>query len=487
MPARFELSLFVYFIDLSDHDPDEIVEATIKYDGSLGIAFTWNGEVMVATRRRMDSQQAIWAKQWIKDHCNLTKFQAGYTYLFEIIYQDNTVIVNYLFEGLVLLAITDESGHELSYQELLQCAKTIGFFMVTPRITGSYSDVLWYCGGIESSEEPTTSKEPPFTSGALPVNERRQEGWVLKFNDGSRQKVVYSWWKDASELAHLVHPQVVWLLLKHDKLGEVFAGNTPYHFQGEIRLMVQAIGRKFEKMLRSIEKCIEQIFACVHGSSRSIIDWWDKTIDGMIEYVQKTEDVASNERSERLRQISNLLKPCKSGRPLLVCHDIDNVADFDRYRSPFYRSMNRNVLRLPILDYICPTSPALDGYEPSNNFKQTWCKGWKQIAILDQWQFLQTVLQTSNDVPPFLRLPAEIIVMILHYLDYESLMSVAKVCVYLREVSKSCKTFFASKKLFALKEQRMLWTTSYARPWTDNTFRRVSRCGSDSDLSGDYV
>ena len=68
-----------YFVDMSDHDPDEIVEATVKYDGSLGIAFVWNGEVMVTTRRRMDSQQAIWAKQWIKDHCNLTKFQAGYT------------------------------------------------------------------------------------------------------------------------------------------------------------------------------------------------------------------------------------------------------------------------------------------------------------------------------------------------------------------------------------------------------------------------
>ena len=150
---------------MSDHDPDEIVEATIKYDGLLGLSFIWNGEVMVTTRQRMDSQQAIWAKQWIKDHCNLTKFQAGYTYLFEIIYQDNTVIVNYLFEGLVLLAITDESGHELPYEELLQCAKTIGFFMVTPRITGSYSDVLWYCGGVESSEEPTTSKGPPFTLG----------------------------------------------------------------------------------------------------------------------------------------------------------------------------------------------------------------------------------------------------------------------------------------------------------------------------------
>ena len=439
---------------MSDHDPDEIVEATIKYDGSLGLSFIWNGEIMVSTRQRVDSVQAIWAKQWIKDHCNLTKFQAGYTYLFEIIYLDNNVIVNYLFEGLVLLAITDESGHELPYEELLQCARTIGFFMVAPRITGSYSDVLWYCGGVESSEEPTTSKGPPFTSGALPVNENRQEGWVLKFNDGSRQKIVYKWWKDASKLAHLVHPQVVWLLLKHDKLEDVFR-NSPYHFQMEVRRMVRAIGRKFEETLRLVERCFKQ--TRVHPSSHSSVDLWACMVDAMIEYVQENEDVTSgpsNERDDRLRQIFNVLKPYTGSRfiarrPLETTQSQENThnaVDIDQYRSPFYQSINQNILRLPILDYICPTSPALDGYEPSNNFKQTWCKEWQRIAILDQWQFLQTVLQRSNDVPPFLRLPAEAIVMILHYLDYESLMSVTKVCVYLRKVSKSCKTLFASKK-----------------------------------------
>ena len=484
MPARFELSLFVYFIDVGSRYLDESVEATIKYDGSLGIAFTWNGEVMVTTRRRMDSQQAIWAKQWIKDHCNLTKFQPGYTYLFEIIYQDNTVIVNYLFEGLVLLAITDESGHELSYQELLQCARTIGFFMVAPRITGSYSDVLWYCGGIESGEEPTASKGPPFTSGALPVNERRQEGWVLKFNDGSRKKVVYKWWKDASKLAQLVHPQVVWLLLKHDKLEDVF-GNAPYHFQVEIRRMVQVIGRKFEETVRLFERFVKLAFVQCSSNFDDLWTFFDD--NGITCYVKEYEGitpVSGSETDRRLRQLFNQLKPHIGTRfwPLLV----SDGGDDDRYRSPFYNYTNANVFRIPVLNYICPTSPALDGYEPSDNFKQTWCKGWtKQIAMVDQWQFLQTVLQRNNDVPPLLQLPAEIIVMILQFLDYKTLVSVAKVCVYLRKVAKSCKTLFASKKPFALKEQRMLWTTSYARPWwTNNTFRRVSRCGSDSDLSG---
>ena len=436
---------------MNNRDPDETVEATIKFDGSLGIAFLWKGEVMVTTRRRMDSKQAIWAKQWIKDHCNLTEFQAGHTYLFEIISQNNTVVVNYLFEGLVLLAITDESGYELPYEEVLHCARTIRFFMVTPRITGSYSEVLWYCGGIEPSEETATPNWPPFTSGAMPVNEKRQEGWVVKFNDGSRQKIVYRWWKNASQLGHLVHPQVVWLLLKHNKIKEVF-GNAPHHFQAEIRRMVQAIGRKFDETLQLAERCIrkpgfEFVFSICNDD-----EWWGSKVDKVNDLQTNEEFTLSPEESEgdndRLCQLLNELKPyrharrtpptqLKNGRSLLLYEDIqqDNVN-----RSPFFHHSKLNFLRLPILNYIYPTSPALEGYEPGDNFKQTWCKGWKQISMINQWHVMQTVLQTDDKFIPFLRLPVEIIVMILTFLDHASLTALAKVCVYLRQIVKSCKT-----------------------------------------------
>ena len=433
---------------MNNRDPDEIVEATIKFDGSLGIAFLWKGEVMVTTRRRMDSQQATWAKLWIKDHCNLTEFQAGHTYLFEIISQNNTVVVNYLFEGLVLLAITDESGYELPYEEVLHCARTIRFFMVTPRITGSYSEVLWYCGGIEPSEETATPNCPPFTSGALPVNEKRQEGWVVRFNDGSRQKIVYRWWKNASQLGHLVHPQVVWLLLKHNKIKEVF-GNAPHHFQAEIRRMVQAIGRKFDETLQLAEKCLQKPGLCDSD------EWWGDKVDNPRDNLQRNEELTlsvqdSEGNDDGLCQLLNELKPYRhprtkfmNGRPLLVYEEVEEIKRVNNVRvnlSPFFHHSKPNFLRLPILNYICPTSPALEGYEPGDSFKQTWCKGWKQISMINQWQVMQTVLQTDDKFIPFLRLPVEIIVMILTFLDHASLTALAKVCVYLRQIVKSCKT-----------------------------------------------
>ncbi len=406
---------------MSNRDPNEIVEATIKYNGSLGIAFLWNGEVLVTTKRRMDSEQAIWAQQWINDHCKLTEFQAGYTYMFEIIYQNNTVVVNYPFEGLVLLAITDESGYELPYEEVLHCARIMGFFMVTPRITGSYSEVLWYCGGIERSEETATPNWPPFifTSGALPVNEGRQEGWVVKFNDGSRQKIVYRWWKDVFKLAGLVHPQIIWLLLKHDKIKEVF-GNAPNHFQGEIHRMVQAIGGKFEETLRLVESSLRRPYFRRTNSTK--------------EFSLPTGDSGRN--NDRLRQLLNELKPYRHARR----HDVN--------LSPFYHHSKPNFFRLPILKYICPTSPKLEGYEPGDNFKQMWCKGWnsKPLSMIDQWQFVQTVLHRNNSFPLFLQFPVEVYVMILNFLDRASVTALAKVCVYLRQIVKSCITSHLLKK-----------------------------------------
>ncbi|CAB4020274.1 2 -5 RNA ligase [Paramuricea clavata] len=436
-----------FYEDVPNRDLDEVVEATIKYDGSLGIAFLWNGEVMVTTKRRMDSEQAIWAKQWIKDHCNLTEFQTGYTYLFEIISQSNTVVVNYPFEGLVLLAITDEHGHELPYEDAVHCARTIGFFMVAPRITGSYSEVLWYCGGIKSSQETTTPNWPAFISGAMPANEKRQEGWVIRFNDGSRQKIVYRWWKSTSQLSQLVHPQVIWLLLKHDKIKEVF-GNAPHHFQVEIRRMVLAIGRKFEETVRVVETCLQE-----PSSSNSLCDFdkcWGIKVDTNVDNLQRNEELKlSIQDSEgnygRFCQLLNELKPYRHARSQFKNRRSLKVTvgrPDDVNLSPFYHHSKPNFLRLPILNYICPTSPALEGYEPGDNFKQTWCKGWKPISTIsiDQWQFVQTILQGNNSVPVFLQLPVEVIVMILTFLDHASLTALAKVCVYLRQIVKSCKT-----------------------------------------------
>ena len=580
-------AMFLFSADVSVRDASEKVEATVKYDGTLGIAFAWNGEVMVTTKRRMDSEQAIWAKQWIKDHCDLTSFQAGYTYLFEIIYQNNTVIVNYLFEGLVLLAITDESGFELPYEDVLNCARNMGFFMVTPRITAPYSEILWYCGGIDhTTEESKTPNRPAFISGALPVN-KRQEGWVVKFNDGGRQKFLYSWRKKVSKNARLVHPQIVWLLVKHNKSREILS-KVPSHFRDEIRRMMQAIGRKFKDTVRRMEEHLTVSYAKSHVS-RKLCSYYrtpwgyfsdhssistdsecdtdsetllceqneqlrlDKddvtTIDtttseyetefikktdtsiayvffpfarkhltlsssvakvrGQLEYeiygkwclnrysppVKDESTESENDTGEeklpaeteklRLDDITSETTTSKDKTDHIKISDTNKASDFVRLTRKFkpYWKVVKNPkarhkysrkeispiynphfdhesyhLRLPVLDYICPLSPELDGYQPSDNFKQTWCKAWKFLPVNDI-QFIQEVFQENHSTPHFLQLPVEVIVFLLEFLDGESVVMMTRVCVRLRHIISSSK---ALTKIIALaKEEHSKLLESY--------------------------
>lgn len=81
-----------------------------KMDGSLGILYYIEGVPYIATRGSFESDQAIWATKYFYDNKfyeneEFKKEAQGKTYLFEIIYPENKIVVNYDFSGLVLLAV----------------------------------------------------------------------------------------------------------------------------------------------------------------------------------------------------------------------------------------------------------------------------------------------------------------------------------------------------------------------------------------------
>lgn len=112
---------FPKFFNDGEHDGDRLpqldlsapVEVTDKLDGSLGILYPNEGEWAIATRGSFESDQAKWATRHYEDeYADHFTPQPGYTYLFEIIYKANRIVVDYDFEDLVLLAVVDnEDGH----------------------------------------------------------------------------------------------------------------------------------------------------------------------------------------------------------------------------------------------------------------------------------------------------------------------------------------------------------------------------------------
>ncbi len=89
--------------------PNEEPVVYDKRDGSLGILY-WgiDGKPYIATRGSFTSDQALWATDFFRKHCDFMDWNKEYTHLFEIIYPQNRIVVDYgKYEGLDLLAILD--------------------------------------------------------------------------------------------------------------------------------------------------------------------------------------------------------------------------------------------------------------------------------------------------------------------------------------------------------------------------------------------
>ncbi|MFE2099545.1 RNA ligase [Streptomyces sp. NPDC059468] len=89
------------------------VEGYIKWDGSLGILYGLNtGEHAIASRGSFTSPQAQHATEVLYERYPTFEPILGLTYLFEIVYPENRIVVDYKdMDDLVLLAVLDtETG-----------------------------------------------------------------------------------------------------------------------------------------------------------------------------------------------------------------------------------------------------------------------------------------------------------------------------------------------------------------------------------------
>jgi RNA ligase len=78
-----------------------------KLDGSLGLLFydKYEDEWLISTKGSINSEQSIWAKNWYNENKQYFKYLINpeITYVFEIIYNENKIVLNYEKEGLYLL------------------------------------------------------------------------------------------------------------------------------------------------------------------------------------------------------------------------------------------------------------------------------------------------------------------------------------------------------------------------------------------------
>jgi RNA ligase len=192
-------------------------------DGSLGILFNYEGQWVMATRGSFASDQALKGFFMLQKY-DFKKLHKDYTYLFEIIYDDNRIVVKYDYEDLVLLGmINTETGYEVDLYgdgvdvRLKNMVNNLGF-----KVVKKYDGIRDY----------TELKDKV---------EQNAEGFVVRFSNGDRMKVKGVEYLRLHKLMTNVSTTSVWEMLSEDKDVLEILKDVPDEFYKKIKMYVQEL------------------------------------------------------------------------------------------------------------------------------------------------------------------------------------------------------------------------------------------------------
>ncbi|MFD7258147.1 RNA ligase [Streptomyces sp. NPDC059874] len=175
------------FFNVSEHEsgrpyapalPDEPFEVYDKVDGSLAVVFHYAGRWHVASKGSFISAQATWAQRRL-DGKDTAGLRPGVTYLAEILYPGNRIVVDYGDRrDLVLLAAFGQDGTELPLAEAAAHWAGIGSVVT-----------VWPAMPLGELIALAESNTLPGGAAATGTD---AEGFVLRFASGVRAKAKLS-------------------------------------------------------------------------------------------------------------------------------------------------------------------------------------------------------------------------------------------------------------------------------------------------------
>lgn len=221
---------FTKFFNLGEMEnqiiPNESFEVYEKMDGSLGILYWLNDKPFIATRGSFTSEQAIKATEILhsKFAHTIDSLDKSKTYLFEIIYPENRIVLDYgKLESLVLLGIIETStGNEFPLMD-------IGFPIVK-RYDG-LNDL----------------------SALKLLEEENKEGFVVRFKNGYRLKVKFEEYQRIHRIVTGVSTISIWEFLKEGKAMNELLERVPDEFYKWVRQVTDELTNNF-KQIEAISK-----------------------------------------------------------------------------------------------------------------------------------------------------------------------------------------------------------------------------------------
>jgi RNA ligase len=201
--------------------PKEEFEVFEKMDGSLGIIYQTDSGPYIATRGSFISEQADKANRllYTKYKNCLSLFKKNVTYLVEIIYPENRIIVDYgNIEDLILLAVIDnETGKDLPLDD-------IGLPIVR-----KYYGIKDY----------TKCKR---------LNWEDKEGFVIKFKNDYRMKIKFDEYIRLHRLITRISNKDIWEYLRINADYTEILDRVPDEFDVWVRKTVETLNTEYDNI-----------------------------------------------------------------------------------------------------------------------------------------------------------------------------------------------------------------------------------------------
>ena len=222
---------FFNFGEVSTKLPDLPFTVSIKYDGSLGLVYFYEDKWHVATKGSFQSDQAVWATRWLNENASLENMDPRITYLTEIIYHQNKIVVSYPFEGLVLLSgYYLDSGIELTRNEIITKGHMIGL-------------------KIAKEENYESLDEMIEIAKTLDFN---NEGWVVRFSNGYRIKIKTDEYCRIHRLISNCTPLAIWDMMRNLDDLDVIRVDLPEEHRKDFDQIRERLQERFDVHLEKI-------------------------------------------------------------------------------------------------------------------------------------------------------------------------------------------------------------------------------------------
>jgi RNA ligase len=192
------------------------------------------GEWHMATRGSFTSEQAIKGME-IANRYNYDKICViGYTYLFEIIYPENRIVVDYgKEERLVLLGVMNRRGEEFPYEEM---------------VDEGWDIVMKYKTWGEDWE--TLKKEIS----------KNNEGYVIRFSGGMRMKIKGDEYVRLHRILTNFSTKDIWELLRNNEPLESFLERVPDEFDAWVKGVVRDLQTRYDNILKDYRIIMDDIY-----------------------------------------------------------------------------------------------------------------------------------------------------------------------------------------------------------------------------------